>query len=1351
MKIKKGVRKLIAVTLATAMGLSLALTGGGSKMQQVEAAAGVEPPAVQDAASQVNYSTILGRGVDFGIVAGWLEQRMHMQTTFAVKTYANQGQNNDINLIAEDSTAQVMFGGVDTTSGAPLNQIIQIGSVSGSHLNIECSPGMMQYFDTSHADVNNKLSFIENPATNDNIQKIMDNAFEKSAELERKAKSGYAINYHDYLTSNGSIDISGSEFVDKVVYIDVDNALLQTLVKDENSNIRLIKDESTVVVFNISEEAGTNSSWIEKKSGQTVTGVTIGKYKVSVDHGATWAATDSYDNPHDSEESAKNDKYICQKVIWNVRTSKNVGLENTSGLFIIPNSALVETRGTSAGWVVTQNFANSYGEWHYIYTAGNQEVMKDGVGQIHFAARKGFTHEWDGKATAEDTTIFAAEEEYKFKWFENDKNFSKDETDPTKYVEVKNTKTSKLQFPTLSFYTKEQDAIDAGEETHYIAEGEEKEYYYTVRELNAGTKTSDGIYISEGKIDIKLTVRNVSGKFEYYVDTTTYLGDGEIYKENKDVRMSGVEFSMGAFLNLAETSLVLKKTVTGDCDAAKNATFTYFVQDTNGHYYGTDGKNKGTTETPISIKAGESVEIKDLPSGKYTVKEDIETASFAGYTLVAPEQKIVSVGATATPVVNLTNDYIQTSLKVTKEVKALLDEREDIPAGAKGWTYKFYVESVDFTNPQMYIGQNGELTENKYLFDVKATGPDAEFTINPLVAGNYKIVEDTSNLNIPGNYALSTSYDDQTVTIDKDKKDAESKIINTYRKTNDLSIIIEKKLDGVSSSDKEYEFYLSYYDESQSSTVYVGADGKKQYTGYGLGRHLSTKEEATTLKVKAGTPLKLTGNESDQYNAIWGDTYNSNGTTYTIEEVEPTGSIRVDGVEYFFVSVDGNNAQKTLKNDSNQVFEVTNKYQKYELVLEKKVNMPELEGQEFGFVVKGPDGRFRKADGSIFWDSTEISQAPVIPVKAGKQYVLNGNGIFAGEYTVTEVAPEIGGVITVGTHEYELKSVTGNNGTATLSPTSPEGKVTITNTFEKKQARYGELTVSKEKSATSEAFPKNDITFPITVSFNKGGTYWVNGSPRKFEKDVAATFHLAEGGSVEFTNIPADVEYVVGEVLNGADYTGFESPQITYSNTTKKISADGEDTVTVSNTYKNTTTPKGSLVIEKTISGASLNELETIRFTGVGDDSSTLTIPDLTYNNVLAQTWKDEGNGKYSYTIDNLDVGVKYTITETLDGTANTQYKLDATASTVTPVESGAIDATTPVTVVITDAYKKATGDLVLTKSITGPATQAEAEGALTFQITTGTGTDKKYVTADGTLTSTETTLKLTDKKSDNT
>ena len=82
-----------------------------------------ELPSVMDAASSVNYSTILGRGVDYGIVAVDFQQRDHMESTFAViyfsKIQATKSTYSTIDLNPIGSTAQVLVNEL-VTSGTAL-------------------------------------------------------------------------------------------------------------------------------------------------------------------------------------------------------------------------------------------------------------------------------------------------------------------------------------------------------------------------------------------------------------------------------------------------------------------------------------------------------------------------------------------------------------------------------------------------------------------------------------------------------------------------------------------------------------------------------------------------------------------------------------------------------------------------------------------------------------------------------------------------------------------------------------------------------------------------------------------------------------------------------------------------------------------------------------------------------------------------------------------------------------------------------------------------------------------------------------------------------------------------------
>ena len=89
----KRVKKTFAGAMSAVMAATIFMPmvkniGSDDKLSDIVRADDTEPAMIQDSVSAVNYSTILGRGVDFGIVADYFQQRMHMQSTFAVGTYS---------------------------------------------------------------------------------------------------------------------------------------------------------------------------------------------------------------------------------------------------------------------------------------------------------------------------------------------------------------------------------------------------------------------------------------------------------------------------------------------------------------------------------------------------------------------------------------------------------------------------------------------------------------------------------------------------------------------------------------------------------------------------------------------------------------------------------------------------------------------------------------------------------------------------------------------------------------------------------------------------------------------------------------------------------------------------------------------------------------------------------------------------------------------------------------------------------------------------------------------------------------------------------------------------------------
>ena len=1196
----KRVKKTFAGAMSAVMAATIFMPmvkniGSDDKLSDIVRADDTEPAMIQDSVSAVNYSTILGRGVDFGIVADYFQQRMHMQSTFAVGTYSRDcGDFTTIDLIPRGSVAQFLIGDVDYDNCNPASTSrdtapVKIDGNVASTFNVEASNALVATMDTDTPFLftqsgTAQLLLSGNDATQRNVSLITSNAYEASDVINSKVSNGYAIDYKDYYNA-GTLDLTKGDFVNKVVYIDVDHDLLMDVGQAEK--LQILKDESTVVVFNITDDAGTNRTWKTGKQdgdGPMVTGVCINKYWVSPDGGTTWAKSDEYSSNDTAPTNATrlNDKHICQKIIWNIRSTCNVGLDNSSGLFLVKNAPLTETLGTCAGWVVAPNFANSMGEWHYIYHGGSQDVLSDKVGQIHFAARKSFTHEYNGMNTVEDETVFSPAGKYNFKWYENDSNFSI--TDPgNDYVPVANTATNKLQFPTLTFYSSLADAEAAGDTDHYIASSET--FYYSVREVGAGEKNDDGVTLSTGWMDIQLTVVNNNDKLEYYVKTWTYLPGGQLYKVNQDtndargLRMSGVEFSMGAFLNKTDASLMLRKTVKGGSEDAQEAIYCFYVQDEAGNYYDKNG-NQLSTKAGIAIEGNTTLVINNLPDGKYYISEDIDAAvdNGEGLSLVMPKTVAATVDPTRvieiegekwtyTPTANIVNEYVDASIKVTKSVKG------DVPTNLNDQEYKFYIESLD--NPNQYLDIDGKLTGTRILFSVK-NGNSVE--LKPQFAGRYRVVEDTSGINLPPETTLTVSYTDQNINLTTDAPSSQTTITNTYKDTSYLSIIIEKEVEGadVTNVYAPCKFIVYYHDESLNADVFVGSDGNKLRDGWGNQAPLMTRDQAiqNAITVLPGQPLEIKrtapeGQWGDSVNGIWGSKYNVNGTTYTIEEVSCPDTI--SGKAY--VSTTGKVQEVTLFDQAGkkqQTATVINKYDspKGSLQITKtvggEVTQSEAEGAltfqvttlkngetyyltNEGELTKTPTTlalKDKMADGTTPYWTYESVDANT------KTWTRTWSDLPLGDYSVNEINTDI---VNGSTGEkYTLiidgpnKSVVTDNGEVVNgelkeleltdnyeTPTAPDTPVyiDITKTFggDVSEEDFTNLTFKIYEKGVTEA--KAEYTFGEDFEDNDNdGTYNLK---EKFKAEVDKEYYVVEENFDSTTGQSVKVEYSI----NGATKT----------------------------------------------------------------------------------------------------------------------------------------------------------------------------------------------------------------------
>ncbi|MCR5528794.1 MAG: DUF5979 domain-containing protein [Saccharofermentans sp.] len=657
-------------------------------------------PANLDSISAINYATILGRATDFGIVANDFEQITHMETTFAVNTFSNtSGQVNEVDFIP--NTAQFMIG--EIVSGK-----VKFGqNQTASSYVIESTDAVFDNFDSEWQsgeifqdsdDVNSSNFYFDNAGRiwtgegsrpvytiskdqddiNTNINDVIGNATAASDYISTRATDpAYALDYTQYLTidninrapydpqdpNTGNpdqgnrfyIDIDKSEFVNRVVYINVDQNLARVMANSEG--LCIIKDPSTVVVFNI--EPGITS-------GQNG-GLVLNRMCVSEDGGRNFCNTvtssqgrANVSNSNSSGLGTENnvdfynsdvDRMVNQKVILNIRSDyDNIELNAVGGTVLIPDpDAHANVKGSSSGWVVSGgHLRNDGGEWHYIYQGGSQELINITNGQqIHFALHKDFTTD---NGTTVDNTIYMAPDQFTFNFYDLGTGLDYNSIDLNSIngitpVTATNQGTGNVFFPSMTL-------------------SEPGDYYYLINEANAGS--SDGeITNTDGYIKIHVNVAAGSPSNTYTVDYAYYLhaNDAQPVRHEENVGMMGVQCDLGSFFNKVETTgtLELNKTVLGVTASEAHDTYVFNVKSGN-RYYGMDvNGNLLVSSSPIAceVHPGVPFVIRDLPLDQtYTVTESRNGIDIAHYDCtVSGEGSVTLSSANKSGSINITNSY----------------------------------------------------------------------------------------------------------------------------------------------------------------------------------------------------------------------------------------------------------------------------------------------------------------------------------------------------------------------------------------------------------------------------------------------------------------------------------------------------------------------------------------------------------------------------------------------------------------------------------------------------------------------------------------------------------------------
>ncbi len=677
-------------------------------------------PSQSDSSGLINYSTILGGAVDYGIVADTLLQKAHSETTFAVNYYGSQS-NNDVDYVI-DKTAHFIIG-VGFTNQEGYHPYIQLGKTRASTLYFEApedafgtnfparpyegtNTETFQFVD-GYGDADNAPRFIQavNADASNNVNRLINRISSdtgRSSFLNERAAvdGGYVLNPNGdncaYFGGSGGagtnidydnyygIYLNDRSFADKVVYIHVTDQMLYSLGRHA---LQIHKLPSTVVVFNFPETTGDvnlDCPFLTVYKEDSPNEVLVSAFTARTGENGSDVVVDEEGNILSlTDHAAAVQQYFNQGLIWNIMTNDTVNLSQMGGVVLCPAAQEVNLRNQSSGWIVAKHKVVTYDEMHFLYNNGSH----DSIGQMHFELNKGFTYTYASESESVwiDSVDFQAGD-FLFTWQEYaDPDFTQR---IGSMVPRSVNADSSVVLPSQTF----SDPSDS----HYVAPGAPSRiFYYEITE--DPNHTIEGVSVSGGHVRIALKVTcSDTGAYTYQVRAEMTTGadgsipfkiHGDTIKSESDiwVAMSGIRFDLGTFFNQLDTptegSLTINKTVEG-CTLTSDETYHFNVYSEEGGvktYYDVNGDTSTTPcDIPVTVAAGKqsgSFLIEHLSLGKtYTVVEiNASAVVIDGYTLLDETHQATGRLTTDVPnaVANISNTYVRSdrgSIVITKNV-----------------------------------------------------------------------------------------------------------------------------------------------------------------------------------------------------------------------------------------------------------------------------------------------------------------------------------------------------------------------------------------------------------------------------------------------------------------------------------------------------------------------------------------------------------------------------------------------------------------------------------------------------------------------------------------------------------
>ncbi len=1249
-----------------------------------------------DSSSLINYSTILGRAIDYGIVSDSIEQKGHMETTFATNKFINPNAANNCDVdLAGPGTAQFIIASVENGSKARFGR-----TYGGNHMDFvidttytmaaneddyfvydEVCKAYPPLYRTYDYDVlkQNVDSMIKKGKKQSDLFAAKD-AFDGDTIAQKRGDSG------------ATIDLSDPSFQNATIYINVEGGSnLEKAIKNADG-LLIIKHPSTNVVFNMlgggeleltqyrMQIVGEDFS-IDPANGQE-------RSDHSFDSTTTNSGEDSVHNSHV-------EKYMTKSIIWNIRNAASVKYNATAGLFLVPNNIPGTVTGSSAGWIVSAGKTTvSSGEFHYICHDREDAANTEDTSVLHFAARKGFVSTYARNAQGEIeelTNVILSAGEYKFTFEETEADYSTPKNGGVAKTTISVDANSKITFPNITVDVKNVDP------------NVPLKRYFVVKEDQTVTPSDSNVELSKGEIDIELNITNIDGIIHYTVNTKKYFSEKTSQYQPADdgdtnIQASGAEFSLGAFLNKynkKDAKLTLKKAISGDSpDSSKR----YSIAVKKGsQYVQADGSLK-TEAYYFQVPAdGTGITIDGLNPGEYTIIEN--EGNIAGYNLISTTMSgSVSVNGTTTGPnditsdgkitlpelsegeVTVTNTYDhvdvtdKASLTIGKSVKVdgTVRTGTNIPDEIASKEFEFVISTIVGYDTMYVIDANGTLGRNeseKYVFKAKpgetvtvyGLDPNKSYTVKEQMAGSFVQLNgfDLTSISIDGNEQNNIYNAAANVQTDGANSNKSIEVVNSYTTARKNLAIVKEFRDSNSTIQPDQLDHLD-----QIKIIVSGPDGySKEITGREL-RENNWRYTIPNVPAGSYTITERDGDKTSKGEFVFSD--------YTVSGNSPTRD---------------NDGQLIVTNTYTRV-------QQGQLTIQKNVQANGVSApSSFEVYIQNEEGKYYNPNTGKFdppapTNGPGAHDNPTVTVPANGSYQTGL--IPEGKYTITEKtdsARVTGASLVVS---YKVGTEVGNN---VVDLHNYGATCEITNTYTKYNIEVTKL------EAGDHMYDNWTYEFWIK-DLNHTEDYYVlpSGESVRLASGQQPYYYSIKAGDTKSVSVPvmlAGQYQVIEKNENVAANTAYNLVT-TYSPNGGVVSLDDQNAsgnVTITNTYEYVN--HGSLKITKhlTGTGADTNKVFDI---DVAFSTPVKFAVDGTMIATATDSYTAHLKAGETVVLSKIPAGVTYTVTETIsaadaaDGYSNT----DITGDTDLAITKGAVNE-----VEVNNAYATQTGSLTVHKT----------------------------------------------------